>query len=54
MNKHADLLNNKVLCINVIELQYVKVLNLITRAETLIVKCINSYRCNKKRFKRLI
>jgi len=42
MNKHADLSNNKVLCAEVIELQYVNVLNSVAQAETLAVKCINS------------
>ena len=42
MNKHADLLNNNVLCAEVIELQYVNVLNSVAQAETLAVKCINS------------
>ncbi len=54
MNKHADLLNNKVRCVKVIELQYVNVLNSVARAETLAVKCMSSYRYNRNRFKLLI
>ncbi len=54
MNKHVNLLNNKVRYAEIIELQYVNVLNSVTRAEALAVKCMSSYRYNKNRFKLLI
>ena len=54
MNKHVNLLNNKVRCVKVIELQYVNVLNSVTRAETLVMKYMSSYKYNKNRFTLLI
>ncbi len=54
MNKHVNLLNNKVRYAEIIKLQYVNVLNSVTRVKTLAVKCMNSCKCNRNRFKLLI